>query len=299
MASTPQRRLSLSFKNSASLDVIEYELEDFAPSPQACEEVDEVVPYAFSQGAPFFALKEVCEDDRYYLLKMISLAPNKPYVPSFLRDKCLPTDETYEFQASCSDEEEVGIPSHETCPEEVACQEACIEPETCPEPEILEEHESSSLSECKADVPLSLEEEQEVEAVLCEGNETQCKLVQAEVRLLEEDLLQNDPFLPEEPLCESALDPSDPTDLPSEEPVCNDTPAEEVVQEECCLASPPKVKAALPYNKQAELYRQRVEQALKFQDNQALAEILFGIKSNGLDAYFDNLDVIEDLAFSD
>ena len=71
------------------------------------------------------------------------------------------------------------------------------------------------------------------------------------------------------------------------------------MQEDHCLASPPKVKAALPFNQQAELYRQRVEQALKFQDNQALAELLFGIKSNGLEAYFDNLDVIEDLAFAD
>lgn len=33
LPNSPQRRLSLSFKNSASLDVIEYELEDFAPSP--------------------------------------------------------------------------------------------------------------------------------------------------------------------------------------------------------------------------------------------------------------------------
>jgi hypothetical protein len=38
---------------------------------------------------------------------------------------------------------------------------------------------------------------------------------------------------------------------------------------------------------------------MKFKDNQALAELLFGIKSNGLEAYFDNLDVIEDLAFAD
>ena len=55
----------------------------------------------------------------------------------------------------------------------------------------------------------------------------------------------------------------------------------------------------LPFNQQAELYRQKVEQALKFQDNQALAELLFGIKSAGLEGYFDNLAVIEDLIFSD
>jgi len=75
-------------------------------------------PYPFSQAAPFFALKEVCEDDRYYLLKMVSLAPNKPYVPSFLRDACLPTDDVYEFQASCSDrDEEEEVPAQEALPE--------------------------------------------------------------------------------------------------------------------------------------------------------------------------------------
>lgn len=97
MPGSPHRRLSLSFKNSASLDVIEYVLEDFAPSPQACDEVEVLPAYEFSQCAPFYGMKEVCEEDRNYLLKMISLAPNKPYVPTFLRDTCLRSDETYEF----------------------------------------------------------------------------------------------------------------------------------------------------------------------------------------------------------
>jgi len=178
---SPRRRLSLSFKNSASLDVIEYELEDFAPSPQACEEVEEVPAYEFGQCAPFYAMKEVCEEDRNYLLKMISLAPNQPYVPSFLRDACHTTVETYEFSASCSEDEEVV---------EHQAQETYPDPAPCEEPESYQEHEDQEgdpLQECQADAPLTVEEEQELEVVLCEADDCQGELPQAEECLLEED----------------------------------------------------------------------------------------------------------------
>ena len=45
-------------------------------------------------------------------------------------------------------------------------------------------------------------------------------------------------------------------------------------------------------------YRQRVEQSVRFNDLQALAETIFEIKAEGLDVYFD-LDPLESLVFGD
>lgn len=50
-------------------------------------EVHEVVPeYPFKQGAPYYGMLDVCEEDPCYLLKLMTLEPPKPYVPTFLRE---------------------------------------------------------------------------------------------------------------------------------------------------------------------------------------------------------------------
>jgi len=51
-------------------------------------------------------MKEVCENDCYYLLKMISLGPAKPFVPSFLKQTCSEDDDLYVF---CCTEEHLQV----------------------------------------------------------------------------------------------------------------------------------------------------------------------------------------------
>ena len=59
-----------------------------------------------------------------------------------------------------------------------------MEPETT-YPEVHQE--CCATSQCKADAPLSLEHE--LEAVLCDGDDSKCMQAQAEMGLPEKDLL--------------------------------------------------------------------------------------------------------------
>lgn len=66
-------------------------------------------------------------------------------------------------------------------------------------------------------------------------------------------------------------------------------------------ASPPS-KQALPIpadTPQVKVYRQRLEQAIKFNDIDVMAEIVYYIKTDQLEPWFPNLEEIEELVFAD
>ena len=76
-------------------DVYQYQYpEDEEPQIEDCitdvevldEEIAPEVLYPFSQGAPFYGMQEVTEDDPDFLIKLMTLEPPPKYVPSFLRN---------------------------------------------------------------------------------------------------------------------------------------------------------------------------------------------------------------------
>lgn len=269
---SPKNRLSLSFRDSTSLN----EFEEFAEPPVGEEIPSE--PYMYSQGAPFYALREVAEDDRHYLLKMVSLAPPKRYVPSFLRETCQPDEDLYVF--CCTDE---------TPLEEDPLQDSLHE-----EPMLKEQCEAAAQYPTEEEV-LPQEQEHESPTSIKQIFEE----VTEEVQVPEDDIFVDEAVPSED--SEEQVYPEEVANL-YQEPLC-DLVQEEVevpvaVTTKESSPTPAPQKTMPPYNPLAERYKQKVEQAMKFKDNQALAELLFGIKSSGLDEYFD-LDVIEELAFSD
>ena len=55
-------------------------------APMEEDAPEEAIPdYPFRQEAPFYAMVEVFEEDPNYLLKLLTLCPPQPYVPTFLR----------------------------------------------------------------------------------------------------------------------------------------------------------------------------------------------------------------------